>query len=108
MPGDAVDFLVIGFGGIDDIMHLGHAVPGTIWLKVIHVGIRDRVGLYESAQVDDGCGRAVSIDAKDGVVDASQSMRATRALLHSIEGSIDELDISHAHHLAARSWTCLT
>ena len=46
-------------------------------------------------------GRAVGLDAKDGVVGSDQSMGATRTRLHAIEDAVDELHILHAQHIAA-------
>jgi hypothetical protein len=41
----AINFLVIGFGSIQHVMHLDHAVQGAVRLEVIEVRVSDGVGL---------------------------------------------------------------
>ena len=50
---DDIQLTVIWLDGIQFAAHCDHAVPSTIWLEVTRLGIGNRVGLLERAEVSD-------------------------------------------------------
>ena len=85
---------MIGLNCVENTPKRDHAVPGTIWFEVVR-RIRDGIRFQEIAQISNRRSCAVRIDAKDGVVCASQSMRTTGTRLNEVPGNyLDATGIS--------------
>ena len=55
-----VDFAMIWFDGVKRCSDCNHAVPSAVGLEVVRLGVRDRVGHLEGAEVGDEDRAAVS------------------------------------------------
>jgi hypothetical protein len=99
---DPVDFAVVGLDHVEPAMGGEHRVEGPVGLEVVGLGMGDRMGLHERAEVRDQRPRATGPDAEDAVRDGRHAVRAAGAGEQAIQRAVQERDVRDAAHEGAR------
>ena len=87
---------MIGFNGIEVATNRDHAVPGTIWFKIVRFRILHRIRFLERAQIGNQGPCAIRVHANDSVWNVLHAVGATSPGEQRIKRVVNEGNVGHA------------